>query len=122
MVTVSDVRKYLNDLSDEHVSDDAIQIQIRLAETVVDNEKSATATQQLIEDATLAIAGEFTYIAYSTELERGQGILPPIISTYIDYLKLISERMLNYVRRGVPTYPAPWVLSKSLWAEEVVNV
>jgi len=121
MVTVEDVRSYLNNLSSEHVSDDTIRIQIRLAENIVHNEKAASATQEQIEDAILAKAGELTYIAFCTEMERALGVLPPVVATHVENLRRISDLMLSYVKRGTVSPVTAWELSESLWEKGVIG-
>lgn len=121
MVTIADVRNYLNDLSDEHVKDPTIRIQIRLAEGIVENEKSSSATQEQIEDAILAVAGELTYSAYTTEMERGLGVLPPPVATHMTDLKAMSELFLGYVRRGSPVAISIWKLSAGLWTSKIAG-
>jgi len=115
MITVSDVRKYLNDIPEEHISDDTIRLQIRIAEAIIENEKSSTATQQLIDNAILAKAGELTYIAYTTEMERSLGVLPPAVATHIEDLRKISDLFLSYVKRGTHMKVTAFDLSSSIW-------
>jgi len=116
MVTVEDVRRYLNDLSSEQVSDEVIRTQIKIAETIVEQEKAANVPQQVIENAILAKAGELTYIAYTTEMERSLGVLPPVVASHLQDLRRIADLFLSYVRRGSPALPiTAFDLSASIW-------
>jgi len=121
MVSVDDVRNYLNNLSDEQVTDDVIRTQIKLAETIVEQEKAANVPQQVIENAILAKAGELTYIAYTTQMERSLGVLPPVVASHLQDLRRIADLFLTYVRRGSPSLPiTAYALSSSIW-ESVTN-
>ncbi|RLG45128.1 MAG: hypothetical protein DRN81_02690 [Thermoproteota archaeon] len=116
MVTVEEVRHYLNDISSEQISDEVIRTQIRIAEAIIENVRSEKATQQLIEEAVLAKAGELTYIAYTTEMERGLGVLPPAVATHIEDLKRIANMFIEFVKRGAPAVPVTaFTLSGTLW-------
>jgi len=116
MVTVDDVRNYLNNLSDEQVTDDVIRTQIKLAETIIEQEKAANVPQQVIENAILAKAGELTYIAYTTQMERSLGVLPPVVASHLQDLRRIADLFLTYVRRGSPSLPiTAFDLSASIW-------
>ena len=105
MVTVSDVRTFLKDLPEEIVSDATIQEQINVATHLVENEKSAYASDQAVEYAILLSAAHLTAIAYASELERSLGVIPPQLNTLVNALEEMKEKALEIVRRGLPADP-----------------
>jgi len=101
VITVSDVRSYLNDISADEVSDSTINQQLTLAQFVVDNEASKEATDSDRDKAVLTYAGYLTYLAYAESVERGLSGLPTPMMAHLDRLKEIAETMLAYISLGL---------------------
>jgi len=104
MVSVQDVRSFLNNIASQRVSDDAIEKQIEIANVRVQAEKSSLATSEQIEDATLVFAGYLTMIAYAAQYERSVGALPSEISRHIALLETMTEAMMQYIKRFSPSF------------------
>jgi len=100
MVEASEVRKYLNNISIESITDDVIEIQLELANTKVEENKSESALEQTVEDAILTWAGYLSYLAYATNIERGVGAIPGPMLIHLDMLKAIADEYLGYAMRG----------------------
>jgi len=118
MVTIFEVRNYLNALPAELVSDESVRIQIELAIAEVNKIKSRITLSSDLENAVLALAGYRTYIAYATRIERGEGAIPAPMLTHLADLKQVSDSWLNYVKRGAPEVKSPITLSKTIWKGE----
>jgi len=99
--TVQEVRDYLGGMDDDRVTDPAVQMQIVMSATEVDQEKSSTASENLVARAYLATAGYQTYLAYATEFERTVGIVPGPILNHLGLLKNKADLFMSYVRRGI---------------------
>jgi len=95
MVTVSDVRTFLNNIDPELISDTVIQKQIDLAGPIVDAAKSKDASASDVDKAKLVYAGYLSYLAYTTEEERATGALPAAVSIRLVELK---ELAMTYLR------------------------
>lgn len=98
--TIQEVRDYLAGMEDDRVTDAAIQLQIVVSVTEVDQDKSGTATEDLVARAYLAVAGYQTYLAYASEFERTMGMVPGPILNHLSLLKAKAEQFLGYVKRG----------------------
>lgn len=114
-VTVKDVREYLNNLEASLVPDATVEKQIDVATTLVKREKSSRASSDDIDKAILTTAGYLTYNAYATQMERGEGAIPPPMLPHIERLKELMERFLSYVRRGVPIHYSPIEISSTVF-------
>jgi len=118
-VTVSDVREFLKDLPSDFVSDAAIQKQIDLAEFIVNRENAGYATPTGLDQAILVCAAYYTAVAYASEVERSLNVLPPSLISWLEILKNMHDKILEYIRAGVPPKPVAivkqiYVLSESL--------
>jgi len=118
MVTIFEVRNYLNALPAELVSDESVRVQIELATAEVDKTKSRLATASDVNNAVLALAGYRTYIAYATRIERGEGAIPAPMLTHLVDLKQVSDSWLSYVKRATPEVKSPITLTKTTWKGE----
>jgi len=117
LVTVAEVRTYLNDLPAEMVADTVVQSQINIADTIIEMETSGRVTITDKERAKLAMAGYLTYLAYATYVERGTGEVPAPILTHLTELKAVADRLVEYVRRGRPTIEPKVSLTESTWEQ-----
>jgi len=104
MIEISEVREFLNNLPEARVSDATIELQIELANTVVESEKSVAATPEQVKDAKLARAAHLTMLSYASQIERSTGIVPAPIISHLAVLEELSERLLRICQRGTPTY------------------
>lgn len=117
MVTVEQVREVLKNLPEEYVYDNVIEPQIDIAEFIVDQEKTAAATDEQIEKAVLAWACYKTGLAYAADQERSLGVLSPQLNSWLDRLKQEAEMELRYVKRlSSAVNPLSYFdISDSLW-------
>jgi len=118
MVTIFEVRNYLNALPAELVSDESVRVQIELSIAEVNKIKSGITPSSDLDNAVLALAGYKTYLAYATRIERGEGAIPAPMLTHLADLKQISDTWLSYVKRGAPEVRSPISLSKTIWRGE----
>ncbi len=118
MVTILEVRNYLNALPAELVNDESVRVQIELAIAEVNKTKSKIVLSSDLDNAVLALAGYKTYLAYVTRIERGEGAIPAPMLTHLADLKQISDSWLSYVKRGAPEVKSPIALSKTIWKGE----
>lgn len=114
MVTISDVRDFLNNLSPGRVTDATIQKQIELADAKIAQEKSLGAMASTVTQATLVFASYLTYLAYVTEYERSAGVVPGFMVGHLQTLKELSDSFLNYIRKGAPVFTPPVAQPSSL--------
>lgn len=105
---MTEVRDFLNKLSEQRVPDDTIAMQIKVATAKIDNEKSASVSADKIEEAKLVYAGFLVYLAYVTEYERSAGTVPGFIIGHLDTLRELANNYLEYVKRGTPV-PIPLI-------------
>ena len=94
MVTVSDVRKLLNNLPSGLVPDEVIQQNIDTASDYVDAVKTASADAMLVERAKLVYAAYLTAVSYSTAVERTGRTVPSLMLNQAGVLReLLTELM-----------------------------
>ena len=117
-VSVSDVRAFLGDISEEELSDGTIQKQIDLATQRVNSLKSSQATDSQVDAAVLALAGYYSYLAYAQKLERGTGVTPPYLRYQLEAYKEQVEDLLSIVKAGDPSISIPFELPTSLYDKE----
>ena len=117
-VTITDVREFLNNLSVGRVSDKAIQQQIEVAETDLNNKKASNVAANTLEKAILVYASYLTYLAYVTEYERSAGVVPGFMVGHLQTLKQLSDSFTNYVQQGSPV-PTAAVAQPSSLEEEL---
>ena len=117
MVTVADVREYLDNLSDDRVADPVVQRQIILSEAKVTAEKSSLATQAAIDNAVLTVAGYAVYLAYTAEYERGVGVLPATMQANLQLYEAAANYFLELAKRGTVALQPVLKQIKTLWQE-----
>lgn len=98
--TIQEVRDYLAGMDDDRVTNPAVQMQIVMSATEVDQEKSASVSEALVARAYLATAGYQTYLAYASEFERTMGMIPGPILNHLGLLKAKADQFMAYVKRG----------------------
>ena len=94
MVTVTDVRRYLGNISSELLSDEQIQQAIDVATAEVNAKLPSDAP--LRDNAILVLAAYHAYLSYATSLETVAGIVPAIVLSKLQLLKQEAERLLSY--------------------------
>jgi len=112
---VNEVRSFLGNLSESLISDSVIEHQINVAYTKVLSERSSKTTKDLLEEATLAVASYYSYLAYASRLERGPGAPAREVREQLNVYEDIADRLLQLVRRGVPEVRFPAAATESLW-------
>jgi len=100
MVEVKDVREMLNNLSVQRVPDETVEKRIQLANTIVENEKSGSVTDETLEDARLVIASYLTLDAYADRIERSAGRIPPAMQSQLIRWEERKKIFLSYIKRG----------------------
>ena len=115
MVSVEDVRNFLKELPEQYVSDETINMQIRIAEFLVNKEKSKLASDDDVSQAVLLVASHLTLCAYAAEIERSLGVVSPALNALIDRMKDYADKALSYVRRGETVRVPVAVISDSLY-------
>lgn len=104
MITIGDVRNFLNNLSEQRVPSPTIQKQIGIANSKIYAIKSSQAPTKTVENAILLYASWLTYGAYATDVERTTGGLPPQVATHLALLERLSQDFITLISRGAPTY------------------
>jgi len=100
MTTTDEVLTFLNKMTKNRVKTETAELMLSLAKTEVSAEKSASASNDIIDSATLTRAAYLSYLAYATEQERSVGEVPAPLLTHLMELKLLAEQHMNYARRG----------------------
>jgi len=126
LVSVSEVREFLNDITAEDLPDASIERQIDVASAKVDAFKSDMAEATLVERAKLVVAGYLSYISYASRIERGIGVLPPAVREQLERYEALADQFLSYVQRGKvitkdETHP-PLAMPVSLYEGELEKV
>jgi len=114
MPTISEVRTYLNEITEDRVADSVILESLEIAKVIVEQEKSEAATPKLIELAVLTLAGYHTYKSYATEVERRLGYTPAPILQNLELLRRSADRFISYIRRGKMVFATPAAMSGTL--------
>lgn len=99
-ITIKDVRVFLQNMSNDRVSDETIEKYLKLAIAQVDAEKSENATETAEDNAVLTIAGYGVYLVYAAEYERSVGQVPPSLSANLTLFSNMANYYLLLVRRG----------------------
>lgn len=115
MVEVQDVRDVLTSLSDQRVPDTTVEKMIRLANTIVENERSGEVPQNTMEDARLVVAAYLTLDAYANKLERTTGRIPPMVESQLTRWNERKKLFLQYVKRGSLSLQALIESPDTLW-------
>lgn len=96
MPTVEDVRKRLNDISSQRVSDDVISVALQDAQTEIEPLASTSARTEDVEMAVMLCAAYWSYLGYAMEVERAAGGMPPAIETN---LRRLYQRYMYFRAR-----------------------
>jgi len=121
MVSVQDVRDFLKEITTQFVGDPTVRKQITMAEVLVNQEKGANITEEVLEQAILAKAAHLTYLAYATYIERSTGRVPEPMLLHLGELKDLAETMLGYARRGAVVKVTVADLAKGIWKDEIID-
>jgi len=98
-VEEQDVRDAMAGISTDRLSSATITKQIEFANVTIENEKSDESSDEVVEDAKLAMAVYFSLLAYGTKLERTVGGVPPAIERLTAIWERMHERFLEYAKR-----------------------
>lgn len=99
--SAQDIYDNLAGMEEDRVGPEAVEENILKTVLEVDLEKSASADTEVVEQTYVIGAMVYTYISYTTELERSIGMIPPPMAEHLRMLKEEYEKWLNYCRRGV---------------------
>ena len=119
MPSLEEVRSYLHNIPIQRLSDDTVEINMRFAESEVERKKSASASNDNIELAKLAVAGFLSYRSYADRVERGRGRTPPAISIQLAEYRTRMELALEIVRAGLPVVDFSLKMPESTYDEGV---
>jgi len=119
MVTISDVRDFLNNLSPGRVADNTVQKQIEVATVKINAKKASGLSESTVNTAILVYASYLTYLAYVTEYERTAGVVPGFMVGHLQVLEKLANEFLTYTQQGSPVFTSAVAQPDSL--EESLN-
>ncbi len=106
-VSTTDVRDYLNKLSEDRVKDEVIQSYIDTVTPIVNNTASADVTATDKDNAIKAYAGYMSFNAYCLEYERANGQITPAMTTQLNQLASMADTLMRLAQKGNPVYSCP---------------
>jgi hypothetical protein len=113
-VTIDIVRNYLNGLSDQRVTDEAIQTKINVATKFVNDNASVLLSAEDRDTTVMAYAGYLAFNDYCLDYERANGQVTPAMSAQLDILTKTANALLGSCRQGAPQFVAPVASTTSM--------
>jgi len=108
-VSLDDVRDYLNNMTTYRIPDDTITLHLRLATSFCERWCRESASQAQKDDAILTRCAWQSYIAYTVELERAAGGLPPPVLTQLGQVEAMAIDALAICGGGGQRQAGPTV-------------
>ena len=106
MVTVSDVRLMLHNVTAELLPDDVIQKQIDIASNYIENIRAEDVDSSTLDYAILVTAAYLSYLQYCIRQEAASGAIPTPMLQMLNELRQLRDRYTDIVsRRRVSAYP-----------------
>lgn len=110
-ITVTDVRRQMSDVIEDQVSDEVIEQQLEISRTLINEKKSSSASDSLVENAILTQATFLSYLSYAESIRREIGEMPLALELQLErydelsdeFLGLVSRRERHPAQRGIST-------------------